>query len=84
VRLNETPTASATSFTPTSQGLARFEVNTSAKTLVSKPTLTSVTYTPSAASTLPYTSYDVGAERAVQINDSVYYFSGGQFLTSPW
>ncbi len=87
VRLNETPIAnSAGFFNPTTQGLARFEVDTKAKTLVTKPTIVGLTYPTNTNNpySLAFGQYDLGQERSVQIEGFVYYFSGGSFLVSPW
>ena len=83
VRLSETPTRSLGSFVPTSQALARFEVNTSAKTLTTKPSVLGLTYTADNF-ILAYGEYDLAQERSVQIGASVYYFSGGKLLASRW
>jgi hypothetical protein len=84
VRVHETPSSFAGFYQPTSQGLYRFEVDTAAGTIVSKPTVPSVTFPTNDPYTLPYSTYFVGQERSVQINSNVYYFTGGKFLTSSW
>ena len=33
---------------------------------------------------LAYSTYFVGNERSVQIDNNVYYFTGDQFLTADW
>jgi hypothetical protein len=83
VRAHETPyPGSVTAFQPTSQGLYRFEVDTTAQTLVSKPAVTSVVFT--ANDSAPWGKYFVAQDRSVLINDNAYYFSGGEFITADW
>ncbi len=89
VRLNETPVLNGSSnaigfFDPTTQGLARFEVDTKAKTMVTKPMVTSLTFPATNPYSLTYGQYDLGQERSVQIESFVYYFSGGSFRVNPW
>ena len=85
IQLNETPPPFAADFfNPTSQTLARFEVNSLTKTLVSKPGITSFTYPPYYSYNPALEQYYVGRARSVQIGSFVYYFSGGAFLTQPW
>ncbi len=85
VRLNETPIANATGFfNPTTQGLARFEIDAKAKTMVTKPMVTSLTFPATNPYSLAYGEYDLGQERSVQIESFVYYFSGGSFRVSSW
>jgi hypothetical protein len=84
VRVHEAPSGFAGFYQPSSQGLYRFEVDTAANTLVSKPTVPSVTFPAGDPYTLAYTTYFVGQERSVQINSNVYYFTGGNFLTASW
>ena len=81
VILREPRTASTTDFYgPTTQGLARFEVDTQARTLATKPMLTSLTPTSPAHNW----QYDVAYERSVQIESFVYYLSGGSFRSASW
>jgi Beta propeller domain len=84
VRVHETPSNFTGFYQPSSQGLYRFEVDTAASTLVSKPTVPSVTFPANDPYTLAYSTYFVGRERSVQINSNVYYFTGGNFLTASW
>lgn len=85
VRLNETPVANVSGFfDPTTQGLARFEVDTKAKTMVPKPMVTSLTFPATNPYSLTYGQYDLGQERSVQIESFVYYFSGGSLRASSW
>lgn len=88
VRLNETPaTFAAGFFNPTTQGLARFEVDTRTKTLTRQPSISSIIYPTSetdSANSLSYGLYNIGRERSVQIGSFVYYFSGGAFLSQAW
>ncbi len=84
VRVHETPSNFTGFYQPSSQGLYRFEVDTAASTLVSKPTVPSVTFPANDPYTLAYSTYFVGQERSVQINSNVYYFTGGNFLTASW
>ena len=95
VRLNETPATFAPGFfTPTTQGLARFEVDTRSKTLTRQPSIVGLTYpansssanllSSSSANLLSYGLYNIGRERSVQIGSFVYYFSGGEFLSQAW
>ena len=81
VVLREPRTASTTGFYgPTTQGLARFEVDTQARTLVTKPMLTRLTPT----SLTDNWQYDIAYERSVQIESFVYYLSGGTFRAASW
>lgn len=85
VRLNETPISNSPGFfNPTTQGLARFEVDTKAKTLVSKPMASSLSFPATNPNSLAYGQYDLGQERSVQMSSWVYYFSGGVFRVSSW
>jgi hypothetical protein len=86
VRLNETPIARNPGFfSPTLQGLARFEVDSKTKTLTTKPTFVGLTYpTTENPNSLSFGQYDLAQERSVQIGSFVYYFSGGSFLVNPW
>ena len=86
VRLNETPvgTNNFSFFDPTTQGLARFEVDAKAKTMVNKPLVTSLTFPAANPYSLAYGQYDLSQERSVQIESFVYYFSGGLFRVSSW
>ena len=86
VRLNETPSPfSAAFFNPTSQGLARFEVDTQAKTLSSKPLVAGLTYSAKDVENgLWYSQYNVSRDRSVQIGGFVYYFTGGAFMAQAW
>ena len=77
----EPRTASTTGFYgSTTQGLARFEVDTQTRTLVTKPMLTSLMPTSPAHNW----QYDVAYERSVQIESFVYYLSGGSFRSASW
>ena len=81
VILREPRTANTTGFFgPTTQGLARFEVDTQTKTLTAKPMVTSLTPTSPANNW----QYDVAYERSVQIGPFVYYLSGGTFRAAGW
>ena len=88
VRVHETPSIQVvgpqTFYQPTHQGLQRFEVDSTAKTLVSKPAVNSIVYSP----TNPYAQtsglFDIAQDRSVQIESMVYYFSGGRFVTANW
>jgi hypothetical protein len=83
VRVHETPyPGSSTAFQPTSQGLHRFEVDTAAQTLVSKPAVNSAAFT--ANDNAPWGKYYVAHDRSVLIGDNAYYFSGGEFITAGW
>ena len=86
VRLNETPvgTNNFSFFDPTTQGLARFEVDAKTKTMVNKPLVTSLTFPAANPYSLAYGQYDLSQERSVQIESFVYYFSGGLFRVSSW
>ncbi len=88
VRVHETASTQVvgpqTFYQPTYQGLQRFEVDSSAKTMVSKPAIKSIVYSPT--DPYPQTGYlfEVTQDRSVQIESMVYYFSGGRFLASSW
>jgi hypothetical protein len=88
VRVHETPSpfiqAPQTFYQPTSLGLQRFEVDSAAKTLVTKQVVSSFVYSATAASPQSYGLFDVSQDRSVQIESMVYYFSGGRFLTTSW
>ena len=82
VRLNNAPAVTGGSFSSSiTQGLARFEVDTQAKTLVTKSMLTSLTPTSPAH---PFGQYDLATERSVQIETFVYYLSGGSLRAASW
>jgi Beta propeller domain len=57
------------------QGLQRLEVNTRARTLTTRGLIAS----PAAG-----TTYDLSQERSVQVDDQVYYLSGGQLGAWAW
>jgi Beta propeller domain len=78
VRANE-----ATYASPSYQGLQRFEVDSTTKTMVSKSIVKSQTYPPNAAFS-PNNQFDIATDRSVQIGAHLYYFSGGEFLASLW
>lgn len=88
VRVNETPSpfiiAPQTFYQPTYQGLHRFEVDSTAKTLVSKPALSSFVYSVTDPYPQSHGLFDIANDRSVQIESMVYYFSGGRFLASSW
>ncbi len=72
-----------TFYQPTYQGLQRFEVDSSAKTLQSKAPLKSIEY-PANPYPQTYGLFNVAQDRSVQIGSMVHYFSGGRFITSSW
>ena len=86
VRLNETPARFESSvFSPTRQGLARFEVDALAKTLSTKPLLVGVSYSAKDnENSLSYLQYNVAQDRSTHIGSFVYYFTGGAFLPQAW
>jgi hypothetical protein len=88
IRVNETVSpfimAPQTFYQPTYQGLHRFEIDTTAKTMISKPTINSVVYSPTEPYPRGYGLFDVSHDRSVQIQEMVYYFSGGQFISASW
>jgi hypothetical protein len=84
VRVNESRTGNANWFDPSSQGLVRLEVDHTARTLVDKPTLSSIFFTTEATRQQAYGPYDVGQERSVQIGGHVYYLSGGSLAGEAW
>jgi hypothetical protein len=88
IRVNETPSprimAPQTFYEPTYQGLHRFEVDTVAKTMISKPTIKSAVYSPTDPYPQGYGLFDISNDRSVQIASTVYYFSGGRFITASW
>jgi hypothetical protein len=84
VRVHETASGTTSFYQPTAQALHRFEVNTSAQTLVSKPAIVSTTFPANDPYGAAYSQFDVGQERSVQIDANVYYFTGGGFLSAVW
>ena len=88
MRVHETPsplvTAPQTFYQPTYQGLHRFEIDSTAKTMVSKTVVKSIDYAP----TDPYPNSDglfgIANDRSLQIGSVVHYFSGGRFVTANW
>jgi Beta propeller domain len=88
VRVHETPSSLVvgpqTFYQPTYQGLQRFEVDTTAKTLVSKPAVKSIEYPATNPYPQTYGLFDVAQDRSVQIEAMLYYFSGGRFVTAAW
>jgi hypothetical protein len=84
VRFNETPLPRSPGFfAATRQGLARFEVNTAAKTLNAQAVVVGLSFTEE-NSAAAFGQYDLAQERSVQIGAGVYYFSGGKLLASRW
>ena len=65
----------STTSTQSQQGLQRFEVNTTARTLTTKPMLQA----PGSAS-----AYDLWGDRSLQIGDHVYYLSQGRLGAWAW
>jgi Beta propeller domain len=84
VRVHETSAGNTSFFSPTSQGLYRFEVDTTASTLISKPSITATTFGGSDPYATVYGKYALDQDRAVQIDANVYYFTGGQFMSAIW
>ncbi len=88
VRVHETVPAQnvtpQTFYHPTYQALQRFEVDITAKTLVSQPQVKSIDYSPIDAYLQIYGLNDVAYDRSVQIDSMVYYFSGGRFTSANW
>ena len=88
VRVHETPSGQVvgpqTFYQPSYQGLQRFEVDITAKTLVSKAPVKSMVYSPTDPYPQTYGLFDISQDRSVQIESMVYYFSGGRFLASAW
>ena len=86
VRLNQTPIARSPGFfSPTVQGLARFEVDTRTKAMATLPMVPGLTYpTNDSSYSLAFGQYDMAQERSLQIESFVYYFTGGSFLVKPW
>jgi Beta propeller domain len=88
VRVHETPSSLVvgpqTFYQPTYQGLQRFEVDATAKTLVGKPVVNSIVYSPTNPYPQTYGLFDVAQDRSVQIEAMLYYFSGGRFVTAAW
>jgi hypothetical protein len=78
-RVNDSPFGS-----PSYQGLHRYEVDSVAKTMVSKPVVKSLTFAPGNSFAPVYSQFDISADRSVQIGANLYYFSGGAFLASLW
>jgi len=84
LRINETATTPRGAYEPTRQGLARFEVSASARTLTDKPMLFTMEF---GGSTNPQTAYgalDIGQARSVQIEGQVFYLSGGALQGAAW
>jgi hypothetical protein len=65
-----------------SKGLYRFEVNAGAKTLVEKPTLGLVQF--DQTNPASYINYSLEGDRAIQINDSVYYLQASGLKAFAW
>jgi uncharacterized secreted protein with C-terminal beta-propeller domain len=84
VRVHETSSGSTSFYNPTSQGLYRFEVDTTASTLINKPSITATTYSATDPYATVYGKYALDQDRAVQIDANVYYFTGGQFMAANW
>jgi Beta propeller domain len=88
VRVHETPSSQVvgpqTFYQPTYQGLQRFEVDNTAKTLVSKSAINSLVHSPTDPYPQTYGLFDIAQDRSVQIESMVYYFSGGRFLAAAW
>jgi Beta propeller domain len=84
VRVHETAQGLGGFYQPTYQGLQRFEVDTSARTLTTKPAINSISFAVDDPYTIAYSEYFIGNDRSVQIDGNVYYFSGGRFLTAGW
>ncbi len=84
VRVHDTASGNTGFYQPTTQALHRFEVNTSAQTLVSKPAIVSTTFPANDPYGAVYRQFDVGQDRSVQIDANVYYFTGGGFLSAVW
>jgi Beta propeller domain len=84
VRVHETEQGLGGFYQPTYQGLQRFEVDTSARTLITRPAINSISFAADDPYTLWYGEYYVANDRSVQVEGNVYYFSGGQFLTANW
>jgi Beta propeller domain len=73
-----------TFYNPTYQALQRFEVDTTAKTMVSKPQIKSADFSPTDNYSKIYGLNNVANDRSVQIDSMVYYFSGGRFISASW
>jgi Beta propeller domain len=88
VRVHETaPSANVTPqtfYNASYQGLQRFEIDTSAKTLVSKPVIKSLDFSPTTNYSQIYGLNDVANDRSVQIDAQLYYFSAGRFTSANW
>jgi Beta propeller domain len=88
VRVHETVSGQVvgpqTFYQPTYQGLQRFEVDITAKTLVSKAPVNSIVYSPTNPYPQTYGLFDIAQDRSVQVESMVYYFSGGRFVTAGW
>ena len=84
VRVHETPLGNSSFFNPTSQGLYRFEVDTTASTLISKPSITATAYSGSDPYATIYGKFAIDQDRAMQIDTNIYYFTGGQFMAANW
>jgi hypothetical protein len=78
-RVNDSPFGS-----PSYQGLHRYEVDSVAKTMVSKPTLKSINFPAPGVFAPNLAQFDISSDRSVQIGVNLYYFSGGAFLASLW
>jgi Beta propeller domain len=82
VRLNDTLATSGGFYRPSSQSLARFEVDAVNKTLTDRPTLPGQSFADDSAG---YVASSLGFERSVQIGASVYYLgSNGALTASAW
>jgi uncharacterized secreted protein with C-terminal beta-propeller domain len=78
-RVNDSPFGS-----PIYQGLHRYEVDSTAKTMVNKPVVKSLTFAPGNSFAPVSSQFEIGGDRSVQIGANLYYFSGGAFLASLW
>jgi hypothetical protein len=68
---------------PETQALRRFEINTASKTLVEKTPFGNVDLKAVPNEQL-YGTYDVSRERSLQIDNSIYYLSGGRLTGYTW
>jgi Beta propeller domain len=66
-----------------SQALRRFEINTVTKSFVEKTALGFVELS-TLSSEQQWGTYDVSRERSLQIDNSIYYLSGGRLQGYPW
>jgi Beta propeller domain len=82
VQLNDSPSSFSNFFDPTEQGLFRFEINTTSKTIVDKPRVLGRKLSGNPAQVFGYG--DVFNDRAAQIDNTVFYLTSGAIKSAAW